>query len=586
MDGSIRGGITRRRLLQAGAAAAATAAFARHGGRLTGTAEAVPPGQLVNPRSLTPFIDPLPIPPTLPAAELHGGTLHLAPGSWRFHSQLGTTPTWGYTTAASGDAGYLGPTIVAERGEVVSFRAHNRLTGGHLLGVDTTLHGALEADRTHPRTALHLHGGYVDPISDGGPDHTFLPGEGWDFTYPNDQGAATLWYHDHAIGITRLNAYAGLAGLYVITDGDRSDVLPSGPFDLPLALQDKSFLGQRGTRTPNPLHYPNPWEAEFFGTAPVVNGAIWPVVDVDRGFYRFRLLNGSSARFYHLMPSNPRRVPMWAVATDSGFMRTPQQVSSVVVSPGERVEIVLDLRDAPGTVTLDDVALPLDVVSPAPRPFGPMVALRVSKRAGGGSFVPGATLDGTVPAPAALTGPTPRRRAVTLVEHVDPATGVPIMSMLNNLHWDAPPELWEQPTVDTVEVWEIVNLTADTHPIHLHLVHFLLLERQAFDVAGYLAAHPLEPMGYGPWPPPPVPPGLLGAVRGPRPFETGWKDTVQAHPGEVTRIVVPFGPNADPSVPFGRLRAGSPFTGDYVWHCHILDHEDHEMMLPYRVLPG
>jgi spore coat protein A, manganese oxidase len=570
--------LSRRHLLQAGGAVVAAGALGRIPAALP--AGAAPALRLVNPRSLTPFVDALPIPPTLMASTLHNGDLYAKAGEWRFHSQLGMSRTWGYTNVDGGAVGYLGPTIVAPRGEGLSFTAHNAIDGGHLLGVDTTLHGAQASDRTDPRIAIHLHGGYVAPESDGGPGDTFTPGADWRFTYPNDQGASTLWYHDHAVGITRLNAYAGLAGLYVITDGEAAGKLPTGAHDIPLALQDKSFSGQVGTRRPNPLHYPDPWAAEFFGTTPVVNGKVWPAVTVDRGFYRFRLLNGSSARFYHLRMSNPRRVPMWVVATDSGLLNAPVPVSSVIVSPGERVEIVLDLQNAPGSVTLDDVALPLDVVSPSPGPFGPMVQLNVTRRTGWTGFNPATPLrsdaySATALAAAAVTS----RRRLSLVEHVDPATGVPIMSMLNNLHFDIDDGLWEQPSADSVEVWEIFNLTADTHPIHLHLVHFLLLERQAFDVAGFLAANPMPMMGHG-LDLDDADAFLLPTTRGPRAFETGWKDTVQAHPGEVTRIVVPFSGGVDPMVPFGREER---FTGDYVWHCHILDHEDHEMMLSYRV---
>jgi spore coat protein A, manganese oxidase len=574
--------LSRRRLLQAAGLLAGGAALQRVPALRPGSAGAAPRPQLLNPRTLTPFIDPLPIPPVLTAADLDGGTLHAAAGEARFHSQLGATRTWGYTPSATGPAGYLGPTIAARPGEQLHLTVRNRIAGGHLLGVDTQLHGALPEDLDNPRIAVHLHGGYVPPESDGGPEDTFTPGEEWSFAYPNDQGAATLWYHDHAIGITRLNAYAGLAGLYVIDDGATADVLPSGAFDIPLVLQDKTFEGRRGDRTGNPLSYPNPWAAEFFGSTPVVNGAIWPTVACDRGFYRFRLLNGSSARFYHLQPSNPKRVPMWVVATESGLLATPQPVGSVIVSPGERLEIVLDLRNAPGTVTLNDLPLPPDVVSPAPGPFGPMVQLSVSRRAGGGVFDPAAERSDPPDLAGLRAAALPEPRRVSLVEHVDPVTGIPIMSMLNNLHFSTEPEHWEQPSADSVEIWEILNLTADTHPIHLHLVHFLLLDREGFDVAAYLVDNPLGEMGHGPKPVSADSYLLPGTRRPARPFETGWKDTVQAHPGEVTRIVVPFSGEVHPSVPFGKAHR---FTGDYVWHCHILDHEDHEMMLPYTVLP-
>jgi FtsP/CotA-like multicopper oxidase with cupredoxin domain len=160
------------------------------------------------------------------------------------------------------------------------------------------------------------------------------------------------------------------------------------------------------------------------------------------------------------------------------------------------------------------------------------------------------------------------------------------MALLNNRPWDT--EDVEQPVVHSLEEWDLVNLTADTHPIHLHLVQFRLRDRRSVDAAGYLQAvfgvpelHP-EDVGRGVRPFPPADGFVSGPAVGPSPFEDGWKDTVQAHPGMVTRIVVPFGAGASAQVPFGQR---TTFTGEYVWHCHILDHEDNEMMLPYRVVP-
>ena len=173
-----------------------------------------------------------------------------------------------------------------------------------------------------------------------------------------------------------------------------------------------------------------------------------------------------------------------------------------------------------------------------------------------------------------------RVRNLSLVEIMNMATGAPMMALLNNLHFET--NQIEMPVVDTVELWNIINTTGDTHPIHLHLVQFQVLGRQAFDVAGYTAAtYPNinNTMGQGPYPVPSADNFARGPMKPADPNERGWKDTVRANPGEITRIVVPFGGRAAPGVPFGRS-----FTGDYVWHCHILEHEDNEMMLPYRVV--
>jgi spore coat protein A, manganese oxidase len=292
------GGMDRRSFLRmAGTVGAGLALPLRFGA----TALAQPAGT-VDGGSLTRFVDPLPVPPTWQSAQLAARGLRMAPAEHRFHPELATTPTWGY-----GGATYLGPTIEARRGVPVTFTAYNDL-GHHILGVDEELHGPdMADDQAHPRVSLHQHGGYVEPESDGYPEDTFVPGETHPYHYPHDQQSGTLWYHDHALGITRLNVYAGLAGFYLIRDPhERSLGLPPAPFEIPLAIQDKAFNAD-GT-----MHYPDPWEPEFFGDVALVNGAAWPYLDVRRGWYRLRLLNGSNARFYNLeLHDTNGPVPIW-----------------------------------------------------------------------------------------------------------------------------------------------------------------------------------------------------------------------------------------------------------------------------------
>jgi FtsP/CotA-like multicopper oxidase with cupredoxin domain len=214
---------------------------------------------------------------------------------------------------------YLGPTIQAISGQPLSYTARNSL-GAHLLGVDKTLDGPNMPgmdDQTHPRTALHLHGGYTETASDGSPIQTFMPGESHRYNYTNDQQAASLIYHDHAMGLTRLNVYAGLGGAYLIRDPKAEAGLPTGRYDVPLTLQDKSFLGQLGGAT-NELYYPDPWEPEFFGDVVIVNGKAWPNLNVDRGVYRFRLINLSSSRFYNVHLSDG--APVIQIGTEYGLI--------------------------------------------------------------------------------------------------------------------------------------------------------------------------------------------------------------------------------------------------------------------------
>ncbi len=533
------------------------------------------------------FADPLPVPPVWTAEELALRGLELAESTHRFHRDLDPVRTWGY-----GGASYLGPTIHATVGEDVHFMARNRL-GPHPLGIDTELHGPdMANDALAPRAALHLHGGYVCPHHDGYPEDTFLPGEDRMFHYLNAQQAGTTWYHDHALGITRLNVYAGLAGLYLLRDAAVEAGLPAGEFELPLVLQDKAFgHAPDGSLA---LHYPNPWEPEFFGDTAIVNGKAWPYVEVARGLYRFRIANGSSSRIYHL--ALEPAVPLFLIGTDTGFVETPVPLKSIVLAPGERADVLVDFQSRrPGDrVRLVNRPLPAGVVSPEDTAITELVEFRATSATGFRRGLPGRLVP-----PVRLPDRGVPERTVVLVEIMDPDTDEPVMALLNNRPWDT--NDLERPVVDTVEKWNIVNLTADTHPIHLHLVQFRPLARRAFDAERYLTdvfgTDMLTPADVGtgtrPWPDPT--PYATGPARRPERWEDGWKDTVQAHPGTVTQILVPFGPGAFPGVPFGlpgRLTPMPghdcghmiPFTGEYVWHCHILDHEDNEMMLPYEVV--
>jgi FtsP/CotA-like multicopper oxidase with cupredoxin domain len=501
----------------------------------------------------------------------------MAPGAHRFHSQLGLTPTWGY-----GGAGYLGPTVEASAGAPVEFVASNAL-GPHILGVDTALHGPNMAnDAVAPRVSLHLHGGYTAPGSDGYPEDTFVPGETHPYRYENDQASATIWYHDHALGITRLNVYAGLAGFYWVR-GATDALLPGGGYEVPLVLQDKSLLTADASGM-NRLYYPNPWEPEFFGTLGVVNGAIWPYHEVDRGWYRLRIVNGSSSRFYHLALAPHGQ--LLQVGTDGGFLDRPRNLRAIILAPGERADLLVDFGRYPAgsRVRLVNLPLPEFVVSPAETIIDELVEFRIGPARGWQGPVH-KTLGGYTPLPR--TGVA--RRTVLLTEIIDPETDDPVMAVLNARPWDT--DDLERPVVNTLEEWEIVNLTADTHPIHLHLVQFQAVERQPIDVERYLLdvfgtdeLHP-DDVGAGQRPFPSADGYTTGPATQPAAYEVGWKDTIQAHPGMVTRILVPFGPDAAPGVPFGH-RVPEPFTGRYVWHCHILDHEDNEMMLPYDVVPA
>ena len=529
---------------------------------------------------LSKFTEQLPIPPVIDATQ--GGTfgLAMAPSSHSFHSSIPSTPTWGY-----GGATYLGPTFNVKRGVPINIEAQNNL-GVHPLGfaIDQSLHGAAATDAINPRVSLHLHGGNTAPESDGHPEDTFLPGQSKTYHYTNDQEAANLWYHDHALGITRLNVMAGLAGFYLVRDEFDTGTagnpigLPAGAYEVPLVLQDRMF-SEDGSMDypPGPLKI---WSPEFFGDVAAVNGKAFPNLDVDRGLYRFRVINGSNARVYNLYLSNNHA--FFQIGSDGGLLNAPVSLNRLILAPGERADLLVDFSSYPAGTRIT-----LKNTGPAPFPDGP----RSSRRGGSPlkeimQFTVGSSVGFAEPVPALLRQtpifplPSPvRTRNVSLVEIMDMESDEPLMALLNNLPWDTS-EI-EQPKVDTVEQWNIINTTGDTHPIHLHLVQFQVLSRQRFKVEQYLETYyeHLEHGSFGPHPVPSADAFLTGKPVPPAANEAGWKDTVRANPGEVTSIMVPFGAKAAPGVPFG-----NSFVGDYVWHCHILEHEDNEMMLPYRVV--
>jgi FtsP/CotA-like multicopper oxidase with cupredoxin domain len=553
---------------------------------------------------LTKFTETLPIPGAMDLTSSgSSASLALAPGSHQFHAQLGAAATFGYDGAS-----YLGPTLLVRQNVPVSITFSNNLGAHPLAGsIDTTLDGAVAADKTTPRASAHVHGGLTAPQFDGHPQDTYLPGSSKTYNYLNGQEAATVWYHDHALGITRLNVYAGLAGYYLIRDqfdtGLAGNPLglpaPYGTYELPLVLQDKTFNANGtlfyDTQGVNPSVHPQ-WVPEFFGDVAVVNGKAFPNLNVAAGLYRFRIVNGSDARFYNLRLSNGQ--PVVQIGTDGGLLNAPVNVGQLLLAPGERADVLIDFSALP-----NGTKIVLQNNARTPFPSGPR-----NKRKGGIAIpqlmqftvdttktpFPGAapaTLRGGPGQPPAITPPArpPAVRNLVLNEILDPVTGFPLAVLLNNLHFNT--ANIEKPTQGTTEMWNLINTTADTHPIHLHLVQFQLLERQPFNSAAYLAAWNAGlpnpgAEGQGPYPAPSADQFAKGAAKPPDRNEQGFKDTIRANPGEITRIVAKFPTPAvgfDPDATYTNA-AGQTLQG-YVWHCHILEHEDNDMMLKYRVVP-
>ncbi len=592
--------ITRRNLFKG--AAAAGAVLAAPPTWVQGAARAATPARIGT------ATDPLAIPPVVVAGS---SPIHLAirNATHQFHSSLKPCATLAYqATNATGQnttapTTYLGPTIVAQSGSTVSVTVTNEITSHPLAAaLDLAVHGTLAGDAGQPRTAVHLHGGNTRPGSDGGPEETFplgnMGGPGlsnpFTYTYENSQEAAGLWYHDHALGITRLNVYAGLAAGYLVRGGKddgTGTTFPVGEFELPLIIQDKTF-NRDGTQ----FYTPAPWVPEFFGDTPVVNGVAFPLHTVKQGQYRFRVYNGSNARFYRLNLKNKAtgaRLPILQVGSDGGLLNQPVQLPDLLLAPGERADLVVDFTGLPAGTLVDmenRAATPFPAGAAKARPGGNQISkvmqFRVSNAAGWDGTISPTTSLRAEPV-YRLDGLTPARtRTHSLVELFNP-DGTVRMATLNNRTFDDDAyKTAAAVSPDSLEVWEFANTTMDTHPIHLHLVQFQVLNRQTFNAMGYLATHyPPDPAtgllqpNTGPYPAPSPDAFLVGAPQPPAANELGWKDTVQAPPGTVTRIAVPFGSGAVA----GPIAATAVHTGEYVWHCHILDHEDNDMMQKYVI---
>jgi spore coat protein A, manganese oxidase len=529
---------TRRKILGSLAGAGAGMLLSR---RAAGQSDEALPNILAGVR-LEPFVDPLPMPEVLQPLPAKSGELFcqltISELRRKLHRDLPPTVVWGFNGSSPG------PMIVAERGRQVTVDWINRLPLRHRLLVDHNLDGAGK-DIPEVRSTIHLHGGHVASDSDGYPEDWVTPGHQQRTFYPNRQPAAMLWYHDHSMGITRLNAMMGLAGLYVIRDPEEERLgLPSGRFEIPLVLQDR-ILDARGR-----LAYPvgpdenAPWVPEFFGTHILVNGRVSPYLDVEPRPYRFRLLNASNSRVFQLALAPEQ--PMIQIGSDGGLLRVPVARNEMLLVPGERLDVVVDFRGLEGR------RLILVNYGRAPYPSGgaPVPGMVLQFRVGRPLTEPAnhRDLPGTLAkVPRIEESAAVKTRRLGLME-VMGANGQMQRMLLDGRRFMDP--ITEDPVNGTVEIWEFLNTTIDAHPMHLHTVHFQVLDRRPFDVRRQRSTSEVVFTGK--------------AIQAP-PEEQGWKDMVLSLPGQLTRIIVPF--------------SGEP--GRYVWHCHMLEHEDNEMMRPF-----
>jgi spore coat protein A len=462
-------------------------------------------------------------------------------------------------------------------------------------------------------TVVHLHGGLTPASYDGWAENLFAPGQPAVFHYPMDQRAALLWYHDHVMGVTKYDVYAGLAGLWIIRDERERELgLPEGPpFELPLLIQDRNFdVDDQERLTGQLVHKTDPDVMEAFAPFTTVNGKVWPVLDVQPATYRFRVLNGSNARTYRLVlfgDEAPELERITQIGTDHGLLRAPVSVppDGLVLASAERADLLVDFSDLePGSelTLLNTAAAPFDGSAfPAADasdaadldgllPYPQVMRFRVIQDQVTRRKIPHQlATDYRSPTPEALAGAP--RRAIALVEReLDDAPNMLTMRELEIAPDDHTGPLLtltegEQttryrtvashfedattffPMLGEYEVWQLINLTGDTHPIHLHLDPFQILSRRAiryeipqdgiddFDLAASitLGRDPDDQLDH--------------AIDD---NERGLKDTIRVNPHEIVELAVRF----------------TTYAGRYMYHCHILEHEDRDMMRPFVTMPA
>lgn len=530
------------------------------------------------------------------------------------------TTLWGYGASSQAPT-YPGRTFNLRRGVPISVRYVNELMNSsgplpYRLPLDTTIDWANPGNlggRAPVPLVAHRHGGDQGTYSDGLPEAWSTPdvnGNGMpdyrgrlyspSFTFDNSQEAAHLWYHDHALGVTRLNVQMGLAGHYFIRDSNedylvRCGNLPAYPYEVPVCIQDRQFtatgeLNYPATDPANPTA-PNPTVMpEFFGDVMVANGVPWPRFDAEPRLYRLRLLNGSDSRVMtlSLVPENftGTRLTFWQIGTELGMMDSPVAMTSLTLAPGERADVLVDFSRIiwwwhGKVIVMNSAATPFPAgLPPVAGVTDRVMAFSVTKPLGYYSYslsalnrysIPDNLRPVNGPLSVAATSRVKVRKLMlfegtdaygriqTMLGTVNPAAGNPAGSGFGTFLYTDP--VTENISAGSTEIWELYNTTVDAHPIHLHQTGFRILDRQGF--TGTLLP---KPMGFGATGGYLTHVALSGSPAAALPNEQGPKDTVLTYPGQVTRIAVTFNR-----------------PGEYVWHCHILSHEDHEMMRRFVV---
>lgn len=612
------------------------------------TEQLEPPISLLDPHKQPKFIHTLPIPPQIKAAHNSHHTLAIKQGKvWmglrdKRGEALATT-VWGFEF--QGKIFSPGPTLIATKHQPITVRWENKLPiGPHLFPVDPTLSIPEINDKGNLPVVIHLHGGHSEAQSDGFPLAWYTQGYAQrgpafikkDYYYDNTQEASTLWYHDHTVGMTRLNMYAGLMGFYLVSDDQEKQLikknkLPSASETLPLAITDKLFTEDGQLYYPgyhhqpiSPAHpiavkenWPNPSHLdEFFGDFILANGMIWPKLAVKPQVYRFRLLNAADSRSFIFKFDND--MPFYQIMSDGGLLDKPVELTELLLTPAERADILVDfsqqagaqviLRNIGPDTTFRGYINPTDpndssslvynkngerVLSDGHSGIAPPTDAQTTglimrfdvsvpaEKLNETSFQPVNTDDMNIGDLSLTTQTslrnTPQRLRQKEVTHV---RKVALFRVDDNdgrelVLLGTPKEgslFFSDPVTEiiengTTEIWEIYNTTASGHPMHLHLVQFTILDRQPFEGSTPLKSqrfmHANESIKGATL----NIKGFTGNPELPQPNEQGRKDTVVALAGQVTRVIAHF-----------------DRPGEYVWHCHIVSHEDYDMMRPFKVV--
>lgn len=565
---------------------------------------------VVNAELLPKFVNPLPI---IERQDITAGgniTIYIGEGLHDFglNPSIPTnTKVWGYSVDQN-VFDYLGPTLVAMENKSVNVHYVNKLGYEYPLPLDNTLHWAFAEHNGMDMYNIatngipivpHLHGGDVESVSDGKPEAWWTPNgtKGLDFikdvyNYENKQDASTYWFHDHTLGLTRTNVYMGLAAFYLLRDNNelkliRKNKIPSGTHEIEMVIQDKMFNGNGQLAIPDiPAEFVEGFrlfdqskpsiQPEFFGEVILVNGKAWPYLEVEPVKYRFRILNGSDSRFYRMkLTSNDIQDIKWnVIGSDQGFLENVSPINELLIAPGERYDVVIDFSNP--ALLGKNIIITND--APAPFPNGDDIPDPNSNGLIMQFKVKNINVVDNVQLPSDLGKPIKKLqskiiRKLMLSEGMDqygrmqPMLGIVDENNPNDgtLTWNDP--ITEYIKNNSTEIWEIYNTTEDAHPIHLHLVRFQILGRQEFEgtlLDKHNMAHDHSMvMGYKL-----TDIDKIDTEEEPGVYEKGWKDTGILYPEEVTRLIARF----------DRI-------GDYVWHCHILSHEDHEMMRKFVVVP-